>query len=347
MRVKSLARRSSIMEETREKISQQNPDLKYRTCPICATKYPLGIESCTADGAMLSEDVVDSRVNKVFAERFEILSVIGIGGMSTVYKARQKLLDRHVAIKVLDRELAKQQDAVKRFLQEARTLSKFDQENLVPIHDFGVTPDGQPFIVMDFLEGQTLENIIDKEGPLELSRALYLFLAASSGIAFAHENGIIHRDIKPGNFIVTADQYGTEHVKLLDFGLAKLKQSAEGYVEKLTQGDTMVIGTVDYMSPEHCQGLELDARTDVYSFGCVMYETLTGLEPFGSDNLLQTIQNQIHKPPMPFKQLNADLKIPDAVEQVVFKALEKNRDKRYQTIGELRTELRQLYRKLG
>ncbi len=346
MRIKSLTRRSSITEAAKEQISQQHPELKFKNCPICGTKYPPHIEMCSADGASLGEELVDGRVNTVFAEKYEVSAVIGIGGMSTVYKARQRMLDRYVAIKVLDRELARQPEAVKRFLQEARTISRFNHENLVPVHDFGITPDGQPFIVMDHIEGRTLEEIINQEGPLELSRALYLFLAASNGVAFAHDAGIIHRDIKPGNFMISADQYGTEFVKLVDFGLAKLKQSVEGYVEKVTQGD-LVIGTVDYMSPEHCQGFELDARTDVYSFGCVMYETLSGIEPFGSENLLQTIQNQINKQPTPFKQLHPGLKIPDSVERVVFKALEKNRNNRYQSIQELRDELKQLYRKLA
>lgn len=344
MRIKSLTRRSSIMEAAKERISQQYPEVKFKSCPICGTRYPLHVEMCSADGASLGEDVADGRVNAVFAERYEVQSVIGVGGMSTVYRARQKMLDRLVAIKVLDRELAKQPESVKRFLQEARTISRFDHENLVSVHDFGVTPDGQPFIVMDHIEGRTLEEIINQEGPLEVGRSLYLFLAASNGVAFAHDAGIIHRDIKPGNFMVSADQHGTEYVKLVDFGLAKLKQSLEGYAEKLTQGD-LVIGTVDYMSPEHCQGLELDARTDVYAFGCVMYETLAGIEPFGSENLLQTIQNQINKLPTPFKQLHPGLKIPDALEKVIFKCLEKNREHRYQSMHELRDELRQLYRK--
>lgn len=346
MRIKSLTRRSSITEAVKEQISKQYPETKFKTCPICQSKYPPGAEMCTADGASLGEDLSDGRVNTVFADRYEVQSVIGIGGMSTVYKARQKMLDRHVAIKVLDRELAKQPESVKRFLQEARVISKFNHENLVPVHDFGVTPDGQPFIVMDHIEGKTLEEIINQEGPLELGRSLYLFLAASNGIAFAHEAGIIHRDIKPGNFMITADQYGTEFVKLVDFGLAKLKQSVEGYAEKVTQGD-LIIGTVDYMSPEHCQGFELDSRTDIYSFGCVMYETLSGIEPFGSENILQTIQNQINKQPTPFKELHPGLKIPEPMEKVVFKALQKNRDHRYQTMAELREDLKQLYRKFA
>lgn len=343
MRIKSLARRSSITEATKQKVQLDLREVRFKTCPICSEKYPVDKQICTQDGAALSERIDDGLTQTVFADRYTIESVLGVGGMSTVYRAKQKLLDRTVAIKLLDRELAKEPDAVKRFLQEARVISQFDHENLISVHDFGISPEGQPFIVMDFIEGRTLEQVIYEEGPLQLDRALYLFLAIATGIAFAHEAGIIHRDIKPGNLLITTDQHGTEYVKLLDFGLAKLKQSAEGYTEKLTQGD-LIIGTVDYMSPEHCQGKELDARTDIYAFGCVMYETISGIEPFGSDNLLQTIQNQINKQPVPFNQIHPSLKVPDSMQRVVFKALEKDRNKRYQTMLELKDDLRKLYR---
>lgn len=346
MRIKSLARRSSINEATKQKVEAEIRDLRevrFKTCPICAEKYPVDTQICTRDGAALSERIEDGLTQTVFADRYTIESVLGVGGMSTVYRAKQKLLDRTVAIKLLDRELAKEADAVRRFLQEARVISQFDHENLISVHDFGISPEGQPFIVMDYIEGRTLEQVIYEEGPLELDRALYLFLAIAGGIAFAHEAGIIHRDIKPGNLLITTDKDGTEYVKLLDFGLAKLKQSAEFYTEKLTQGD-LIIGTVDYMSPEHCQGKELDARTDIYAFGCVMYETISGIEPFGSDNLLQTIQNQINKQPVPFNQLDSSLKVPEAMQKVIFKALEKDRERRYQSITEVKDDLRKLYR---
>lgn len=345
MRIKSLARRASIAETTKQKVEAELREVRFKSCPICAEKYPPETQLCKHDGAALSEGIEDGRAHAVFSDRYTIESVLGIGGMSTVYRAKQKLLDRTVAIKLLDRELAKKPDSVKRFLQEARTISQFDHENLISVHDFGISPDGQPFIVMDYIEGRTLEQVINQEGPLEIGRSLYLFLAAATGIAFAHDAGIIHRDIKPGNLMITSDKSGTEYVKLLDFGLAKLKQSPEGYVEKLTQGD-LIIGTVDYMSPEHCQGLELDARTDVYSFGCVMYETVSGIEPFGSDNLLQTIQNQINKQPKPFNQIHPGLKVPDSMQHVIFKALEKDRTKRYQSMDELKDDLRKLYRTL-
>src|SRR4029077_4572183 len=227
---------------------------------------------------------------------YEIQSPLGAGGMGEVYRARDTRLGRDVAIKVLPEALAKDADRLRRFEQEARTVAALSHPNILGIHDIG-THDGAPFLVSEFLEGQTLREKLEV-GPLPVRRAIEYALGIAQGLAAAHEKGIVHRDLKPDNVFVTRGG----GVKVLDFGLAKLVRPEENHdtVATLASPATlpgMVLGTVGYMSPEQVRGESTDARSDIFSFGTVMYEMLTGKRAFKRDTSAETMTAILREEP--------------------------------------------------
>lgn len=282
----------------------------------------------------------DPIVGKDFAERYQITSVLGRGGMSVVYRARHKLMDRIVAIKVLHAHLVSEPTAEQRFQQEARAASSLSHQNIISVHDFGFTPEGQAFFVMDYLEGPDLSEIINEHGTLELPRAIHIFAQACEGLEHAHKKGIIHRDLKPSNLVITRQEDGSELVKIVDFGIAKIINPSEKDQQKLTQTGE-IFGSPLYMSPEQCNALALDARSDIYSMGCLMYEALAKEPPHVGDTFINTVIKHINEKPKPFRVINPNLEIPEAIETVIFTCLEKSPAKRYQSAAELKHALLQ------
>jgi len=270
--------------------------------------------------------------------KYDIIDVIGHGGMGVVYKGRQVLMDRTVAIKMLQSQHIADSMSVKRFHQEGKAASKMNHPHVITVYDFGVTPtSGQPFIVMDYLLGTDLSQIIKDEGQLGVERSLKILAQSTDALDHAHRMGVIHRDLKPSNIMLIDYEDEKDYVKVVDFGVAKLI-SAGGEQQRLTQMGE-VCGSPVYMSPEQCQGLELDSRSDIYSMGIVIYETLTGRLPILGKTMVETMSKHITEAPPRFTEVRPDLYIPERLEAVVFKALSKNRDDRHQSMAELTRDL--------
>jgi eukaryotic-like serine/threonine-protein kinase len=263
---------------------------------------------------------------------YEIQSPLGAGGMGEVYRARDTRLGRDVAVKVLPEGLAKDADRLRRFEQEARTIAALNHPNILGIHDIG-THDGAPFLVSEFLEGEPLREKLEA-GPQPVRRAIEYALGIAQGLAAAHEKGIVHRDLKPENVFITRDG----RVKVLDFGLAKLVRPEESHesVMTLTSPATLpgvVLGTVGYMSPEQVRGGVSDARSDIFSFGAVLYEMLTGHRAFKRDTSAETMTAILREEPT---ELNdADWQGPLGLQRILSRCLEKNVERRFQSASDL------------
>ena len=258
--------------------------------------------------------------------------------MGSVYRAKNKALGTEVAIKVIHPALATDESALKRFEQEARAASTLTHVNLVAVYDYGKTSFGNPFLVMDLLDGISLAEAIRSEGFLDVCRALNLFIQICDALTHAHYKGVVHRDLKPSNILLSKSDTGVELVKIIDFGIAKLLAKTESSITQT--GD--VFGSPAYMSPEQCLGLETDGRSDVYSLGCIMYEALTGHPAFSGDNPIQTMVQHIEKPLGLFGTDCGDLNIPQSLQSLILTTLEKDPFRRYQSMEELRNDLERI-----
>lgn len=308
-----------------------------RVCLVCHEEFGPSEKRCPKDGTVLVALAADPYAGKTIAERYEIEEQIGQGGTSMVYRALHLQLRRTVAIKMLKAHLVTDEESKKRFEQEARAVSCLTHPNVVSVYDVGVTKYGEPYIVMEHLQGRSLQELLKEQGRMAWERALPIFVKATSALWHAHKKDVIHRDVKPSNIMIVPTDDDPEAVKIVDFGLAKLR-SLTGEFQRLTKTGE-VFGSPIYMSPEQCTGRKIDQRTDIYSMGIVMYEALTGRPPFREKSTIETIRKQIKAEAPRFRDVDPEISVPENLERITLRCLAKNPDDRYQTMEQLRADL--------
>lgn len=311
-----------------------------KTCSECGLELVGENAVCACDSSLPSKmrnsgPSKDPLIGTILNNTYQIQDVVGRGGMGSVYRARDVLMERTVAIKMLHHHLVQDQASIQRFQQEARAASAINHPNVITAYDFGISETGQPYLIMDFLQGKSLSSTIDESRGLEYSRAVHIFAQTCDALHVAHAKGVIHRDLKPSNIMIVQNRDDPDFVKIVDFGIAKLLPSSGKQSQNLTQTGEL-FGSPLYMSPEQFLGKNLDERTDIYAMGCVMYEALIGRPPFSGEHVLETMHKHIHEPPAKFAVARPDLKIPAKLEAIVMRSLEKEPDARYQSMAELR-----------
>ena len=309
-----------------------------KRCPICKKEFQ-NSGRCPDDGVTLVEaEKSDPMIGKEI-QGYRIERVLGAGGLGVVYLAKQLTLDRFVAIKLLHTTRHGLEEALPRFLREARLLSQLNHPNIVQIIEFGNTEDGLAFLAMEFVTGVTLKDYVDERGGLHLGQALSIAKQLVAAVQAAHELKIIHRDLKPQNILISTDAEGQEQVKLLDFGIGK---SLEGNTNELTN-TAMVLGTPGYLAPEQIQSAkEADARADIYAVGAIIYFMIAGRTPYKADNVASLLALQLIDRPAPlvFEELHDPTTL--VFEDVIFKALQKDPADRFQSARELAAAIRSL-----
>ncbi len=306
-------------------------------CPACHKTYPTDYNVCPADQTGL-QDTHELQPGMIIRNKYEILDQIGIGGMGVVYRGRHLTFNEVCAIKVVNESVAGDSNFLQRFQTEAVVTRKLRHPNAVRVDDFDYTDDGRPFIVMELVEGKSIGEVLQEQGPFAVARALRIVTQAARALGVAHQLGVVHRDIKPGNILLTRDENGQEMAKVLDFGIAKLREAAGG--DGKSSGMTMtgmLVGTPLYMSPEQFMGKkggEIDGRTDIYSLGVVLYQMVTGQAPFDGDTLYTLMLQHMEGNVKPPHERVPELHLPEALSQVILKAIDKSREERYQTAEE-------------
>jgi eukaryotic-like serine/threonine-protein kinase len=277
--------------------------------------------------------------NGSIINQYKIISPIGKGGMGEVFLAQDTKLDRKVALKILPSEFAEDADRMSRFVREAKSASALNHPNIITIHEIGES-DGTHFIATEFIEGETLQKNLKGEN-VSLKSVLDIASQIASALQTAHSAGIVHRDIKPDNVMIRADGLA----KILDFGIAKLSETPTNIgeedataIQKPSTSPGMIIGTANYMSPEQAKGKEIDARSDIFSFGIVFYEMLTGKRAFEGETALESISSILKDEPQPISRFLPE--VPNEIERIVNKTLRKDREERYQTAKDLLIDLK-------
>ncbi|CAN5543369.1 hypothetical protein BH10CYA1_BH10CYA1_18910 [soil metagenome] len=283
-------------------------------------------------------------IGDTFADKYLIKSQIGRGGMGRVYKALHLHTDRVVAIKVLLPQFASDRRVARLFEEEARAASALVHQNTVQIFDFGVTREGQSFLVMDYIEGTSFETILRREPILDPDRFFNIFDQVCNALIAAHAKDIIHCDIKPSNIVLLPNSNGPDIAKLIDFGLAKILPPPQSSIQAQLTESFEVCGSPAYMSPEQCRGGKLDARSDLYSLGCIMYEALTGKQAAEGNSAMECIAKHLEELPPRFAQACPDRNIPKALEHIVFALLQKVPEARFQTARQVKNALAISYR---
>ena len=312
------------MPDARWKLAGMQDD-EAKVCPGCGTRYDRAAIFCQHDGQRLAlpEQPPDPYIGQLLLDQFRIEELIGAGGMGTVYRAHQTTIDRDVAIKILHPELTQNADAVRRFQREAKVASKLDHPNVTRVFLFGQLPDGSLYLVMPFLSGRSLQDVLHNRGALQADRSLHIAMQICAGVGEAHAHGVVHRDVKPENVLLVDRAGDPDFVKVLDFGVARW-MSGEQTIATQTG---LIFGTARYISPEGAAGEPTDARSDVYSIAVLTYQMLAGSTPFDASAPVALLMKHIHERP-PELTSRAPHFVPPTIADVVMRALSKNPEAR-------------------
>lgn len=313
-----------------------------RSCPQCGTACDASHQYCPGCGfpiGAVSLNNEDKLVGRTLPGGYLLLDLIGVGGMGRVYRAEQRALGRTVAVKVIHPHLLSDESSILRFMTEARAASQLNHPNSVSVIDFGRTDDGQPYLVMEFLRGKDLARVAYEQGPLPMKRIVDVLVQALAALSEAHDLGIIHRDLKPENVILEPLRRGGDFVKVVDFGLAKLRVDTTNVTIP-----GLVCGTPDYMAPEQGRGDPIDGRADLYAVGVILFQLLTGRLPFEADNPTQVVLMHMTVPVPDPRQMAADRAVPDSLSRIVSKAMAKDPGDRYQDAQEFSDALQNALR---
>lgn len=314
-------------------------------CPECGLEYSGGELFCPVDGARLPQPEVaaepaDPLIGLTLNDRYKIHRRLGEGGMGIVYEAEHVVIEKRVALKVLRDDFSSRPDVVERFRQEAKSASRIGHEHIVDISDFGETPSGASYFVMEMLRGRDLAEDLEEGGPLTVHRALAIAMQCCRALGAAHAKGIVHRDMKPENIFMCERESGEDFVKIVDFGIAKMSDiETDGEPGRKLTKTGMIFGTPEYMSPEQAQGKSLDHRVDVYAMGVILYELLTGRVPFVGDTFMGILTQHMFEQPPPLQAANPSSQVPPNVEAIIFRALAKSADERYASMEELANDV--------
>ena len=291
-----------------------------KTCTTCGAEWPDDTKFCPRDGSPLRVAEGTSLIGSIVADTYHIQEKLGEGGMGAVYLGEHVKMGRKSAIKVLTQSLAQDHEAIARFNREASNAARINHPNVCAIYDFGETKDGLIFLAMEYIEGESLTELVQREGPLGPYRAATIVRQAGSALQAAHDLGIVHRDLKPDNIMITKARDGTDMVKVVDFGIAKAMGGEEG--QKVTRTG-LVVGTPEYMSPEQLSGDKLDGRSDTYSLALVLFKMLTGRLPFEADNAQEIMIKRLTDEPMRLNEALAGANFPERLQQVIDHALQR------------------------
>jgi serine/threonine-protein kinase len=306
-----------------------------KTCPQCGSEYELDIKFCPKDGTTLRAPAGGNLVGSVIADRYHVLRKLGEGGMGQVYLAEHVKMGRKSAIKVMNPSMSHDPDAIGRFNREAANASRISHNNVAAIYDFGETPDGLIYLAMEFIEGEALTKIMEREGALSPARAADITRQVADALDAAHEMGIVHRDLKPDNIMIAKHRDGSDAVKVVDFGIAK---SQQGEGQKVTKTG-LVVGTPEYMSPEQLAGDALDGRSDTYTLGLVTFHMLTGTLPFPSSTIQESMIMRLTDRPRTLAEMRPDVSWPAPLQQALDRALVREVSARYQRASDFASDL--------
>ncbi|MGE5183001.1 MAG: serine/threonine-protein kinase [Acidobacteriota bacterium] len=335
--LESAAERQTLLSESL-RAQSESETIEHKVVAVSR----IGDETGRAKAALRERvNEYDALVGQTLDGRYFVQKKLGEGGMGVVFAAKHAVIERPLAIKVLKREATRDTATIHRFVQEAKAASRIGHPNIVDVTDFGTTPDGLTYSVMEHIDGTTLADVIKAAAPLPADRAVRIAVQIARALAAAHDKGIVHRDLKPGNVFLIDRDGRPDFVKIVDFGIAKVQpiEGSDPNAPRLTRTGA-VFGTPEYMAPEQAAGRsDTDRRVDIYALGTILYQMLVGKVPHKGGSMVRTIAMQMLDPIMPPSRVDPKIQVAPALEAVVMKALAKDRDERYQTMGEFAAAL--------